>query len=233
MTHNVDTAELDKFSQLAHKWWDPESEFKPLHQINPLRLQFIQRHLTLSGARVIDVGCGGGILAESLAKAGASVCAIDLSKRALQIAQLHALESDVTVDYRCLSVEEMADEASGQFAGVMCMELLEHVPDPASMVTHCAQLLKPGGWAFFSTLNRNARAYLEAIIGAEYLLRLLPRGTHDYARFIKPSELGQKARAVGLLPKSLEGIRYNPLTHRYSLSPCTDVNYLIACQKPC
>ena len=232
MADNVDPLEIEKFSQLAHKWWDPDSEFKPLHQINPLRLNFIERHLPLAGQRVLDVGCGGGILTEGMVDRGANATGIDLAKKSLQVAQLHALERKLRIDYHCIPVEDYAAQHAGHFDGVVCMEMLEHVPDPASIVSACAQLLKPGAWAFFSTLNRNPGSYLKAVIGAEYLLGLLPRGTHDYARFLKPSELRRMLHNAGLEWVDLCGMGYQPLTQRYLLTDNTSVNYLVACRKP-
>lgn len=229
---NVDQAELDKFSALASRWWDPESEFKPLHAINPLRLDWIQQHTgPLAGKRVVDVGCGGGILSESMARAGATVTGIDLAEKSLKIARLHGLESGVQVDYRTVSAEQLAAEQAGQFDVVTCMEMLEHVPDPASIIQACSQLAKPGGWVFFSTLNRNPKSFLFAIVGAEYLLRLLPRGTHSYEHFIKPSELAASARRAGLQVADLGGMEYNPITDTYTLSRDTSVNYLVATQR--
>lgn len=228
---NVDELELDKFSQLAHKWWDTESEFKPLHEINPLRLGFIDDFAAIAGKTVLDVGCGGGILAESMAARGATVTGIDLAKKSLKVAQLHSLESGVSVNYRCVAVEDLAAEAPASFDVVTCMEMLEHVPDPQSVVRACAQLVKPGGWVFFSTLNRNAKAYMLAVLGAEYVLNMLPKGTHDYARFLKPSELSRMARNAGLGIETLRGMSYNPLTRIYSLGDDTDVNYLIATRR--
>ena len=229
---NVDELELDKFSQIAHKWWDMDSEFKPLHEINPLRLGFIDDFATISGKTVLDVGCGGGILAESMAAKGATVTGIDLAKKSLKVAQLHSLESGVSVSYRCVPVEELAAEAPASFDVVTCMEMLEHVPDPLSVVRACAELVKPGGWVFFSTLNRNAKAYLLAVVGAEYVLNMLPRGTHEYKRFLKPSELARMARGAGLELVQVKGMGYNPLTHIYSLNDDTDVNYLLAMRRP-
>ncbi|MDC7711408.1 bifunctional 2-polyprenyl-6-hydroxyphenol methylase/3-demethylubiquinol 3-O-methyltransferase UbiG [Vogesella indigofera] len=228
---NVDEQELDKFSQIAHKWWDMDSEFKPLHEINPLRLDFIDQHAALAGKAVLDVGCGGGILSESMAHYEASVTGIDLAKKSLKVAQLHSLESGVSVNYRCVAVEDLAAEAPASFDVVTCMEMLEHVPDPQSIVRACAQLVKPGGWVFFSTLNRNAKSYLLAVLGAEYVLNMLPKGTHEYARFLKPSELSRMARNAGLGVETLAGIGYNPLTRVYSLNDDTDVNYLIATRR--
>jgi 2-polyprenyl-6-hydroxyphenyl methylase/3-demethylubiquinone-9 3-methyltransferase len=224
---NADPAEVQKFSELAHRWWDPESEFKPLHQINPLRLDWIDQAVGLAGKRVLDVGCGGGILAESMASRGAEVTGIDLSDKALGVARLHLYESGQKVDYRHISAEEMAQAAPASFDVVTCMEMLEHVPDPASTIRACASMVKPGGHVFFSTLNRNAKAYLLAVVGAEYILKLLPKGTHDYAKFIKPSELSRYARNAGLAVEELIGMGYNPLTQIYSLGRDTDVNYLI------
>ncbi|MDO8414281.1 MAG: bifunctional 2-polyprenyl-6-hydroxyphenol methylase/3-demethylubiquinol 3-O-methyltransferase UbiG [Gallionellaceae bacterium] len=228
---NVDQIELDKFSQMAHRWWDPSSEFKPLHEINPLRLNYINRTIPLADKTVLDVGCGGGILAESMAACGARVTGIDLGEKALQVAKLHLLESGQQVDYRNIAVEDLARTQAGHYDVVTCMELLEHVPDPASVVQACAQLVKPGGYVFFSTLNRNLKSYMMAVIGAEYLLKMLPRGTHDYAKFIKPSELAQFCRNAGLQVADMSGMSYHPLTKTYSLSPNTDVNYLLACHR--
>jgi 2-polyprenyl-6-hydroxyphenyl methylase/3-demethylubiquinone-9 3-methyltransferase len=226
---NADQNELDKFSQLAHRWWDPQSEFKPLHEINPLRLEWISKHANLAGKKVLDIGCGGGILSESMAQHDAVVTGIDLSDKALGVARLHLLESGNKVDYRKISAEELATQAAGSFDIVTCMEMLEHVPNPASTVSACATLVKPGGHVFFSTINRNAKAYLLAVIGAEYVLKLLPRGTHDYAKFIKPSELFRWSKSVGLEPDELIGMTYNPLSRRYRLGSDTDVNYLTHC----
>jgi len=228
---NADPIELEKFSQLAHKWWDPNSEFKPLHDINPLRLGYIDRHAGLSGKAVLDVGCGGGILSESMASLGAIVTGIDLSDKALQVAKLHLLESNNKVSYRKISVEDLATEQRAYYDVVTCLEMLEHVPDPRSVISACAKLVKPGGWVFFSTLNRNPKSYLFAVIGAEYVLNLLPRGTHDYAKFIKPSELAQSCRNAGLTLVELIGMSYNPLTNIYSLGKDTDVNYIISCRR--
>ena len=234
MSHsNVDPAELAKFSELAHRWWDPESEFRPLHQINPLRLGWIDSLVGLGGKQVVDVGCGGGILADAMARKGAQVLGIDLATKSLKVAQLHALEAGTAgVQYREVSAETLAAERPGQFDVVTCMEMLEHVPDPAAVVQACAQMVKPGGWVFFSTLNRNPKSFLFAIVGAEYLLKLLPKGTHEYARMIKPSELSQWAREAGLELHSFKGMEYNPLSKRYWLSEDTSVNYLLACRKP-
>ena len=229
---NADQAEIDKFSALASRWWDPESEFKPLHAINPLRLEWIQECAgSLAGRKVLDVGCGGGILSEAMARSGAEVTGIDLADKSLKIARLHGLESGVKVEYRKVPVEELAAEQPGQYDVVTCMEMLEHVPDPASIVRACSTLVKPGGWVFFSTLNRNAKSFVFAIIGAEYVLRLLPRGTHTYDQFIKPSELSAAARGAALEPVSMRGMEYNPLTQIYSLSSDTSVNYLMATRK--
>ena len=225
---NADPAELDKFGDLAHRWWDPNSEFKPLHDINPLRLDWIDAAIgRLSGKRVIDVGCGGGLLSEGMAVRGAEVTGIDLSEKPLGVAKLHLLESGQKVDYRKISAEQMAAEMPGAFDAVTCLEMLEHVPDPASIVASCARLVKPGGQVFFSTINRNPKAYLFAVIGAEYLLQMLPKGTHDFARFIKPSELTRWCNQAGLEPDELTGMTYNPLTRHYALGRDTDVNYLI------
>ena len=230
---NVDPAELAKFSDLAHRWWDPDSEFRPLHQINPLRLEWINALAPLSGQRVLDVGCGGGILADAMARKGASVLGIDLAPKSLKVAQLHALEAQTTgVDYREVSAEDLAAEQPGSFDVVTCMEMLEHVPAPASIVQACARLVKPGGWVFFSTLNRNPKAFLFAIVGAEYVLNLLPRGTHEYARMVRPSELAGYCRAAGLDLQATRGMQYNPLTRRYWLNADTSVNYLFATRKP-
>jgi 2-polyprenyl-6-hydroxyphenyl methylase/3-demethylubiquinone-9 3-methyltransferase len=230
-TQNADPAELEKFSQLAHRWWDPGSEFKPLHQINPLRLAWIDGRAPLAGKAVLDVGCGGGILAEAMASLGAHVHGIDLSDKALKVAELHRLESGAAVRYEAVSAEDLADRAPGAFDVVTCMELLEHVPEPRSTVAACARLLKPGGHAFFSTINRNPKSYLFAVIGAEYILKLLPKGTHDYARFIRPSELTGACRASGLRPAEFIGMTYNPLTKAYRLGPDCDVNYILHCVK--
>ncbi len=228
---NVDAQELAKFSALAHRWWDRDSEFRPLHEINPLRLDWIDSMARLRGKRVVDVGCGGGILAEAMARRGAVVTGIDLAVKPLGVARLHALETGVAdLDYREVSAEALAIEQPAVFDVVTCMEMLEHVPDPSSTVRACAAMAKPGGWVFFSTLNRNPKSFLLAIIGAEYLLKLLPRGTHEYARFIRPSELARDCRAAGLEVTATQGMTYNPLTRRYSLRPDLSVNYLIACR---
>ncbi len=229
---NADPQELQKFSELAHRWWDPNSEFRPLHEINPLRLEWINALVPLAGKRVIDIGCGGGILAESIAKKGATVTGIDLSEKALKVADLHSLESGVAVRYELIAAEAIAAREPAQYDVVTCMEMLEHVPDPSAVVQACATLVKPGGHVFFSTINRNPKSYLFAVIGAEYILRLLPRGTHDYAKFIKPAELSQFARNAGLEVTGIKGMTYNPLTKIYSLNKDTDVNYLIACRRP-
>ncbi|PLX76182.1 MAG: bifunctional 3-demethylubiquinol 3-O-methyltransferase/2-polyprenyl-6-hydroxyphenol methylase [Azoarcus sp.] len=226
-TLNADPAELQKFSDLAHRWWDPASEFKPLHEINPLRLNWIDDIASLAGKDVLDIGCGGGILSEGMASLGATVTGIDLSEKALGVARLHLFESGQKVDYRLVSAEAFAEESPARFDVVTCMEMLEHVPDPASTIAACAKLVKPGGHVFFSTLNRNLKAYALAIIGAEYLLKLLPRGTHEYAKFIKPSELSRYSRNAGLTPQTLTGMNYNPLTKVYALGRNTDVNYLL------
>jgi 2-polyprenyl-6-hydroxyphenyl methylase/3-demethylubiquinone-9 3-methyltransferase len=228
---NADPLELEKFSQLAHRWWDSNSEFKPLHEINPLRLDYINRIAALAGKTVLDVGCGGGILSESMAALGAQVTGIDLGDKALQVARLHLLESGQQVNYRNIAVEDLAAEQPGHYDVVTCMELLEHVPDPSSTVGACAKLAKPGGHVFFSTLNRNPKSYLFAVIGAEYLLHLLPRGTHDYAKFIKPSELAQFCRNAGLNISDISGMSYHPLYKTYSLGQNTDVNYLLASRR--
>jgi 2-polyprenyl-6-hydroxyphenyl methylase/3-demethylubiquinone-9 3-methyltransferase len=230
---NADPKELAKFSELAHKWWDPESEFRPLHQINPLRLGWIEQCAgPLDGRRIVDVGCGGGILSEAMARKGAQVLGVDLAERSLKVAQLHAMEAGIdNVRYREVAAEVLADEQPGQFDIVTCMEMVEHVPDPAAIVAACAKMVKPGGWVFLSTLNRNPKSFLFAIVGAEYLLRLLPAGTHEYAKFIRPSELATWSRSAGLDVLHTRGMEYNPLTRRYWLSGDTSVNYLLACRK--
>ena len=224
---NVDQAELQKFAELAHKWWDKNSEFKPLHEINPLRLNYIDEHAGLAGKRVLDVGCGGGILSESMSERGAEVMGIDLGEKALKVAQLHQYESNAKVEYRLVAVEELAQEIPESFDVVTCMEMLEHVPDPAAVVRACARLVKPGGKVFFSTINRNPKAYLFAVVGAEYVLNLLPRGTHEYEKFIKPSELAAWARAAGLDVAGSKGMGYNPLTKQYKLNDDVSVNYIL------
>ena len=230
---NVDPAELAKFSDLAHRWWDPESEFRPLHQINPLRLEWINGLVPLAGLNVVDIGCGGGILADAMARKGAKVLGADLATKSLKVAQLHALEAGTQgVQYREVSAEALAAEQPEQFDVVTCMEMLEHVPDPASVVKACAQLVKPGGWVFFSTLNRNPKSCLFAIVGAEYVLKLLPRGPPEYARFIRPSELARWCRDAGLEVTAARGMGYNPFTRRYWISEDTSVNFLFACSKP-
>jgi 2-polyprenyl-6-hydroxyphenyl methylase/3-demethylubiquinone-9 3-methyltransferase len=229
---NVDPAELAKFSDLAHRWWDPNSEFRPLHQINPLRLEWINGLASVKGKQVLDVGCGGGILSDAMARAGATVTGIDLAGKSLKVAQLHALESQTpNVNYLEISAEALAIEKPAQFDIVTCMEMLEHVPDPASIVKACAVLVKPGGWVFFSTLNRNPKSFLFAIVGAEYVLNLLPRGTHEYARFIRPGELAAHCRAGGLNLQATKGLQYNPITRRYWLDADTSVNYMLATRR--
>lgn len=230
--HNVDYAELDKFEALASRWWDPHSEFKPLHDINPLRLEYIHSHAPLTGKSVLDVGCGGGLLSEAMAAQGARVTGIDMGEAPLSVARLHRHESGLDVEYRKMTAEQLAGQQPEHFDTVTCLEMLEHVPDPASVITACASLAKPGGDVFFSTINRNPRAYLLAILGAEYLLRLLPRGTHDYSKFIRPSELERWARHAGLVVKDITGMRFNPLTGIYSLGRDVDVNYLAWFHKP-
>jgi 2-polyprenyl-6-hydroxyphenyl methylase/3-demethylubiquinone-9 3-methyltransferase len=229
---NADPAELAKFSELAHRWWDLQSEFRPLHEINPLRLDWIESIASISGRQTLDIGCGGGILADAMARHGAQVLGIDLADKALKVAQLHALEAGTSgVKYRSVSAEALAAEAPDAFDVVTCMEMLEHVPDPASVVQACATLVKPGGWVFFSTINRNAKAFAFAIVGAEYVLGMLPRGTHEYRKFIKPSELAGHCRAAGLELMHTRGLEYNPLTRRYWLSGDTSVNYMFATRK--
>jgi 2-polyprenyl-6-hydroxyphenyl methylase/3-demethylubiquinone-9 3-methyltransferase len=228
---NVDPAELAKFNELAHRWWDPEGEFRPLHEINPLRLQWIAERAPLAGAAALDVGCGGGILAEAMAQRGSRVTGIDLGEKPLRIAKLHTLESGVQVEYEAASAESFAETHAGEFDLVTCMELLEHVPEPASTVAACARLVKPGGRVIFSTINRNPKAYLFAVIGAEYVLKLLPKGTHDYARFIKPSELTRWCREAGLQPLEMTGMTYHPLTRKYRLGRDCDVNYMLCCAR--
>lgn len=225
---NVDPAELEKFSQLAHRWWDPKSEFKPLHDINPLRLSYIDGLISLAGKKVLDVGCGGGILAEAMARVGAQVTGIDLAEKPLKVAQLHLIESELTVEYLGISVEALAAERAGTYDVVTCMEMLEHVPDPSSVVAACARLLKPRGRSIFSTINRNPKSYLFAVIGAEYALKLLPKGTHEYAKFIRPSELSRYCRSSGMDVQSLIGMTYNPFNKKYSLDADTGVNYILS-----
>lgn len=230
---NVDQAEIDKFSALASKWWDPNSEFKPLHEINPLRLAWIQECAgsSLQDKKIIDVGCGGGILAESMAALGADVTGIDLAQKSLTVARLHSLESGIKVQYKLIAAEEMAEQETEQYDIVTCMEMLEHVPDPASIIQACSRLVKPGGHVFFSTLNRNPKSFLFAIVGAEYVLQLVPKGTHSYDNFIKPSELVSSARRVGLQLEQLKGLEYNPISKVYSLSDDVSVNYMVATRK--
>ena len=228
---NADPFEIKKFSDIAHHWWDQNSEFRPLHEINPLRLEWINVRTPLAGKKVIDVGCGGGILTESMAKKGADVTGIDLSEKAIKVADLHSLESNLNIRYQLISAEQMAEQEAGQFDVVTCMEMLEHVPTPSSIIQSCAQLVKPGGYVFFSTINRNPKAYLQAILGAEYLLNILPKGTHDYAKFITPAELSQYIRQAGLDLLLLSGMDYNPVTKMYSLHSNADVNFLAACQR--
>ena len=230
---NADPAELEKFSALAHRWWDVDGEFRPLHQINPLRLDWINSISPLNGARVVDIGCGGGILSDSMARKGAHVLGVDLASKALRVARLHVLDAQTPhIEYREVSAEALATELPAHFDTVTCMEMLEHVPDPASVVKACADLVKPGGWVFFSTINRNAKSFMFAIVGAEYVLKLLPRGTHEYAKMIRPSELAAYCRAAGLDLRHTRGMEHNPLTQRFWLSADTSVNYLFAVQKP-
>lgn len=230
---NIDASEIHKFEEIASRWWDPESEFKPLHEINPLRLGYLQSQVKLAGKKVLDVGCGGGILAESMAAAGAEVTGIDMGEEPLRVAELHTLETGVEVDYRQITAEALADDMPGAFDVVTCMEMLEHVPDPGSVVDACARLVRPGGHVFFSTLNRNPKSYLFAIIGAEYMLNLLPHGTHDYARFIRPAELDRWVRVTDLRIVEFTGLTYNPVTRVYRLAPKDiSVNYMAACRRP-
>jgi 2-polyprenyl-6-hydroxyphenyl methylase/3-demethylubiquinone-9 3-methyltransferase len=232
-TLNADPSELAKFSELAHRWWDPDSEFRPLHEINPLRLQWIDGLAGLAGKRVVDIGCGGGILADAMARKGADVLGVDLASKALKVAELHALEAGTAnIEYREVAAEALAAGQPGSFDVVTCMEMLEHVPEPASVVRACADLVKPGGWVFFSTINRNPKAFLFAIVGAEYVLNMLPRGTHEYLKFIRPSELASWCRHAGLEWQHTRGMEYNPLTRRYWLSGDSSVNYLVAARKP-
>lgn len=230
-TDNVYADEINKFGSMAERWWDPNGEFKTLHDINPLRLEFIQRYVHLQGQRVVDVGCGGGILTEGLAKQGAEALGIDLSEDLIDVADLHALESGVNAQYQKISAEALAEQKPAYFDHVTCMEMLEHVPDPGSIIASCAKLVKPGGMVFFSTLNRKPKAYLLAIVAAEHVLRMLPQGTHDYKKFIKPSELSQSARAAGLQLQGVVGIAYNPLTKQFSLGNDIDINYIAAFQR--
>ncbi|GMR06283.1 MAG: bifunctional 3-demethylubiquinone 3-O-methyltransferase/2-octaprenyl-6-hydroxy phenol methylase [Gammaproteobacteria bacterium] len=227
---NVDQAEVGKFDRLASRWWDPKSEFRPLHEINPLRLEWINKLAPLAEKKVIDIGCGGGILSESMAALGADVTGIDMAPTPLQVAKLHLKESGQKVNYQQITAEHMANDHADEFDVVTCMEMLEHVPDPASVVKACAQLVKPGGIVFLSTINRNPKSFAMAIVGAEYILRLLPKGTHEYAKFIRPSELANWCRSAGLETGDMTGIHYNPLTQRYTLGPGVDVNYLLSCQ---
>ena len=232
-TVNADPAELAKFSELAHRWWDPQSEFRPLHQINPLRLDWIAKTVALQGSAVLDVGCGGGILADAMARRGAQVLGIDLAAKPLRVAQLHAFEAGTRdVEYQEISAEDLARERPASFDVVTCMEMLEHVPDPSSVVRACAALVKPGGWVFFSTINRSAKSFLFAIVAAEYLLNLLPRGTHHYDKLIRPSELARHLRQAGLELRQTRGMQYNPITQRYWLDDDASVNYLFATQRP-
>jgi len=231
-TQNVDPAEIAKFEELANRWWDTHGEFKPLHEINPLRLQYIDKRVGLSGKKVLDVGCGGGILAESMAASGADVLGIDMGKAPLTVAKLHAMEAEIDLNYRQVTVEELAEEMPGQFDAVTCMEMLEHVPDPASIIRACHKLVKPGGDVFMSTINRNPKAFMFAVVGAEYLLQMLPKGTHDYKKFIKPSELSTWARQAELELKDISGISYNPLTKAYKVGNDVSVNYMAHYLKP-
>jgi len=231
-TENVHPHEINKFGSMAERWWDPQGEFKTLHDINPLRIQFIRQYADIAGKRIVDVGCGGGILTEGLAKQGADVLGIDLSEELIDIADLHGLESGVNTHYQKISAEALAEQQPEGFDHVTCMEMLEHVPDPGSIVSACARLVKPGGMVFFSTLNRQPKAYLLAIVAAEHVLRMLPKGTHDFKTFIKPSELSQSARSAGLELQGMVGIEYNPFTRRFSLGRDIDVNYLAAFRRP-
>ena len=230
---NVDQGEIAKFESIATRWWDMESEFKPLHEINPLRTNYIEEFAPLAGKKVLDVGCGGGILSEGMAQRGADVTGIDLGDANLTTAKLHALESGVKVDYQCIAVEDFAEQHAGEFDIVTCLEMLEHVPDPESIVRACAKLVKPGGKLFFSTINRNPKSYLMAVIGAEYILKLVPTGTHDYGKFIKPAELARWCRRVDIQQLDMTGLTYNPITKVYKLdSNDVDVNYMVACSRP-
>lgn len=230
-TMNADPAELKKFGELAHRWWDPNSEFKPLHDINPIRLEWIERHTSLKDKQILDVGCGGGLLSEGMANFGAKVTGIDLAEKALAVAKLHLLESGQTVNYQLIAAEAMAVQAHASFDAVTCLEMLEHVPNPASVVQACADLVKPGGQVFFSTLNRTPKAWLLAVLGAEYVLKLLPRGTHDYNHFIKPAELTTYCRQAGLTVTEIIGLNYNPFTRQCSLTSDTQINYLLRAQR--
>jgi 2-polyprenyl-6-hydroxyphenyl methylase/3-demethylubiquinone-9 3-methyltransferase len=231
VTANVDPNELEKFGQLAHRWWDPNSEFRPLHDINPTRLDWIDQHAPLKGKRAIDIGCGGGLLTEGMAARGADVIGIDLTEKAISVAKLHLFESGLTLDYRLVSAERMADEAPDSFDVVTCMEMLEHVPDPGQIIASCAKLVKPGGQVFLSTVNRNPKAYALAVLGAEYILQLIPRGTHDYSRFLKPGELARLCRQAGLEVVEIIGLRYNPFSRECALGPDTDVNYFLRARR--
>lgn len=231
MTNNVDRAEIAKFEALASRWWDRESEFKPLHDINPLRVNWIEEHVSLAGKKVLDVGCGGGILSEAMAKRGATVTGIDMGDAPLSVAKLHQLESQVAVEYIKSTAEDFADLHEAQYDVVTCLEMIEHVPDPSSVIKACCRLVKPGGQVFFSTINRNLKSYAFAIIGAEYVLKLLPRGTHDYSKFIKPSELGAWCRDAGLDVQDMIGLTYQPLSKNYKLAPDVSVNYMIQTQR--
>lgn len=229
---NVDPSEIKKFEELASSWWDPESEFAPLHAINPLRTDYINLHSPVDGLKVLDVGCGGGLISEALAEFGGDVTGIDMGEAPLSVAQLHLLESGIEVDYQKITAEELADQRPGYYDVVTCLEMLEHVPDPASVISACATLVKPGGDVYFSTINRNPKAWLLAIVGAEYILNLLPRGTHEYDKLIKPSELSEYARMAGLELQRMIGLHYNPITKTYKLAPGVDVNYMIHTKKP-
>ena len=232
MTGNVHPHEIEKFGALASRWWDPNGPQRPLHELNPVRLAYVERWQSLAGAKVLDVGCGGGLLTEAMAHRQAQATGIDLSAQLIDVARLHLLESGIQADYRVIAVETLAEAEPGQYDAITCMEMLEHVPDPASVVRACALLVKPGGWVFFSTLNRNAKSFLFAIVGAEYVLNLLPKGTHEFAKFIRPSELGQYIREAGLSHQASKGLQYNPLTRRYWLDGDTSVNYMMSTRKP-